>query len=112
MASTNEPLLVSGMRKNPTGEVRYTPGNGFGMIGTSTRGFLAELDAMTATALTVDEAHVLLDVIAHGADQAKHLSPWAQYEAGDDTDPKATREGWSQLVRDAQDKLTKIIEEA
>jgi len=41
-----EPMIVSLMRRTPTGEVRYIakPGER-GMIGTSTHGFLSELDA-------------------------------------------------------------------
>jgi hypothetical protein len=39
-----EPLLVSGMRHRPSGEVRHLPLDGRGMTGTTTRGFLAELD--------------------------------------------------------------------
>jgi hypothetical protein len=39
-----EPLLVSGMRNRPSGEVRHLPLDGRGMTGTTTRGFLGELD--------------------------------------------------------------------
>lgn len=49
-APTNEPLLVSVMRRKPTGEVRHQPESG-PKTGTSTRGFLAELDEMLAEAV-------------------------------------------------------------
>jgi len=40
----SEPMMVHGMRRHPEGEVRHIPGGGVGMSGTSTRGFLTELD--------------------------------------------------------------------
>lgn len=39
-----EPLLIAGMRRHPSGEVRHIPGDGAGMGGTSTAGFLREYD--------------------------------------------------------------------
>ena len=39
-----EPIIISGMRRHPTGEVRHIPTGGIGMGGMSTAGFLAALD--------------------------------------------------------------------
>ena len=43
MTEPQEPLLIHGMRRHPNGEVRFLP-EGRAMSGTSTRGFLRELD--------------------------------------------------------------------
>jgi hypothetical protein len=43
-----EALMISGMRRHSTGEVRHMPGNGIGMSGTTTAGFLRELDEWMA----------------------------------------------------------------
>ena len=39
-----EPMLVSGMRRHPDGQVRHIPLPPIGMGGTSTQGFLTEYD--------------------------------------------------------------------
>jgi len=40
-----EPLLISGIRNHPTGEIRHIPGGGIGMGGCPAATFLAEYDA-------------------------------------------------------------------
>lgn len=45
-----DPLLVSLMRRSPTGAVRHIPGGGIGGMGTSTATFLAEYDEALAEA--------------------------------------------------------------
>lgn len=53
-----EPLLVSGMRRRPTGEVIHQPSEG-GRTGTSTGDFLAEFDAYVADR----EHHAVLEYV-------------------------------------------------
>jgi hypothetical protein len=42
--SEHEPILLGSMRRWPKGEVRHTPGDGIGVAGMSTAGFLSEFD--------------------------------------------------------------------
>ena len=40
-----EPMLISSMRTNTTGTIRYSPSDGRGGLGTSATGFLNEVDS-------------------------------------------------------------------
>lgn len=59
--TAREPLLVSAMRRNPTGEVRIIPEGG-GVTGTTTRGFLAELDEWVAALIAEARGEALREV--------------------------------------------------
>jgi hypothetical protein len=63
--------------------------------------------------ISVDEAHVLLDVLTLGKlrDMMWSDRPWAGY-GGDDPegDPKQNYPGWIALLRSARSKLEQIVE--
>jgi hypothetical protein len=71
--TAEEPMIVSLMRRQPTGEIRYlSDTKGRGMIGTSTQGFLGELDKW------VDEIkkEVAVDVLDGLAERGVLASEW------------------------------------
>jgi hypothetical protein len=65
------PLIISGMRRHPSGEVRHIPGDGIGMSGTSTEGFLRELYewiyGREGQLITRAESFLIAESHAHGA---------------------------------------------
>jgi hypothetical protein len=67
---------------------------------------------MTMTAITADQAHVLLDAIAIAYQQAPatNYSPWKDYTPDlFGYDDKATEAGWYDLLGEAKAVLTQIV---
>ena len=100
-----EPMIVSLMRRTPTGEVRYIakPGER-GMIGTSTHGFLSELDAWLSS-VRREAAAEALEEAAHDLNtHFQDLPSWADaYRAGERSDD--WMKGATRMVTDAIARL-------